>query len=283
MLLSGIKFSAVGTAALLLGAIAVAVLLSVSSLRPAPPAATSLRGLAAAGADAATSSTTTAPLAQDVNHQIVMAATAKKKEYAMQAVDVLRTEHNVILGVLAALEQMADSADTIQPLDPADAREAVKFFRGFTDACHHSKEETYLFPALAPHGLTAEHGPVAVMLAEHQEGRNDIKALDTAITALEQDAPDALPRFSQAARAYVSLLRAHITKENDVLFPLASRLLSPTEEATLFEDFERVEKEEMGEDVHAEYEAIANRLAERYGLAPACSGHGHSCDHGQPS
>ena len=201
----------------------------------------------------------------------------------MQAVDVLVTEHSLILTVLDALDLMADRAEAGAAFEPEDAALAVKFFRGFTDACHHSKEEAHLFPALAPYGLTPDRGPVAVMLAEHQEGRADVKALDAAITALAADEPGAGERFAQAARAYTKLLRSHIGKENEVLFPLANRMFSQAEQDTLLAAFDKVEEEEMGAGVHEEFASIVDTLAERYGLEAVAHDHGHgtggSCGH----
>ena len=201
----------------------------------------------------------------------------------MQAVDVLKSEHDLILIVLDALEIMAGKAESGASLDPEDARLAVAFFRGFTDACHHGKEEGYLFPALAPHGLPADRGPVAVMLSEHEQGRADVKALDASITALEASDPGADKRFAEAARTYVELLRAHIAKENEVLFPMAERLLSTEEAGALMAAFVKVEEEEMGEGVHEQFAGIVDTLAARYGLEAAAHEHSHAqgqtCNH----
>jgi len=64
-------------------------------------------------------------------------------------------------------------------------------------------------------------------------------------------------------RSYVQLLRAHINKENAVLFPMADQMLSPESQKELIEAFEIVESDEIGEGVHEKYHKLANELADK--------------------
>jgi hemerythrin-like domain-containing protein len=56
------------------------------------------------------------------------------------------------------------------------------------------------------------------------------------------------------------LLTEHILKEDDILFPLADRLLSREESEALAAAFEKYEAEEMGSGVHEMYHALAHEL-----------------------
>jgi len=60
----------------------------------------------------------------------------------------------------------------------------------------------------------------------------------------------------------VALLRAHIDKEDNVLFPMADQLLTAADQKELTEAFEKVEAEEIGEGVHDKYHQLAHELAE---------------------
>lgn len=51
-------------------------------------------------------------------------------------------------------------------------------------------------------------------------------------------------------RAYIGLLRAHIDKENHILFPMADNVLSSEDQEHLGKEFERFETEETGAGVH---------------------------------
>ena len=121
--------------------------------------------------------------------------------------DVLRDEHRVILRALDVLERAIGPGKAI-----ADGwwEAAVAWLRAFADRNHHAKEERSLFPAMVKAGVPSEGGPIAVMLDEHAQGRALIAAIADRVG----------PGRVAAARDYVDLLRAHIDKENDVLFPL---------------------------------------------------------------
>jgi hypothetical protein len=68
------------------------------------------------------------------------------------------------------------------------------------------------------------------MLEEHAEGRRLLRAMETGPPG---------ERAGAAAR-YIGLLRGHIDKENDVLFPLADAVLDDEAQVTLRRHFAAV-------------------------------------------
>lgn len=155
----------------------------------------------------------------------------------MQATAILKEEHAVIERVLTMLESVAAAALRGEGV-PADfARWSIGFLRQFADVCHHHKEEEALFPLLVSRGLPKEGGPVGVMLSEHELGRRLISEMETAL----DESPRNDARFANAAAQYASLLRQHIWKENNVLFQMAERLLSPDDDAQLVEAYQSAE------------------------------------------
>jgi hemerythrin-like domain-containing protein len=152
----------------------------------------------------------------------------------MTPTEVLREEHRVILRALAVLGRATDSLAAGRALPDGWWEAIIQWLRAFADRNHHAKEERYLFPALSRAGVPSEGGPVAVMLAEHVEGRGLIQAL-----AVGENA-----RRVEAARAYVQLLRDHIDKENGVLFPLADAVLEASALNALARAFEDIEVEQ---------------------------------------
>jgi hemerythrin-like domain-containing protein len=182
---------------------------------------------------------------------------------------MLMDEHRVIEQVLNCLEKMADRCDAGEAMDGTSALEVLQFLRNFADRCHHGKEEGHLFPLLEARGFARDHGPTGVMLREHEEGRSLLAAMAGAV---ERDAPRA---FVRHARAYVQLLREHIRKEDQCLFPLAVGVLSGADAESLARRFEHVENGEMGEGTHEQYLRLADDLADRLGVpraqvTPAC-------------
>ena len=137
----------------------------------------------------------------------------------------------------------------------------VDFFRNFADRCHHAKEEDLLFVRMGERGMPAEGGPIAVMLMEHDEGRRHVKAVAEALTRARSGYASAIASVRGSLESYARLLRAHIDKEDNVLYPMADRLFAAEDQRWLAEAFDRVEAEEMGEGIHEKYHQMAHELA----------------------
>jgi hemerythrin-like domain-containing protein len=181
----------------------------------------------------------------------------------MTPTETLKHEHQVILLVMDGVEREAESLRTKGTASYENIRKIVDFARSFTDRCHHGKEEKHLFPAMERHGQPHDQGPIAVMLLEHAQGRELVKAIAGALPLAEQGDPSALGALRDSLTAYAQLLRAHIAKENNVLFPLADRLLTPEDQKALGDAFDRVETEEMGEGTHEKYHQLAHELGKK--------------------
>ncbi len=176
------------------------------------------------------------------------------------ATEVLRHEHEAVLKMLDASEEAARQFDAGGKVPPEVLADLLEFFRVFADQCHHTKEEELFFPMLERKGIPREGGPVGVMLAEHEEGRALIREMADATAAYQEGREGAAARWSRAARAYTQLLRAHIYKENNVLFVMAERILTPEEQSQLAESFEKLEVEKMGVGTHERLHAKMNKL-----------------------
>ncbi|MGI6419136.1 MAG: hemerythrin domain-containing protein [Thermoguttaceae bacterium] len=59
----------------------------------------------------------------------------------MKPTDILMSEHRVIEQVLDCLEKILEQCTSENKLDTISAKQAIEFFRGFADHCHHGKEE----------------------------------------------------------------------------------------------------------------------------------------------
>ena len=181
----------------------------------------------------------------------------------MKPTESLIHEHEIVYLVLEAIGREVEQMNAVGKADYEVLRKIVDFSRNFTDRCHHAKEEDHLFPALVKRGLSQAEGPIAVMLWEHAQGREKIKAIADTLAYAEKGDGIALAVLRENLDAYARLLRAHISKENNVLFPLADRLLTPEDQKALEEAFEKVEAEEMGAGTHEVYHQLAHELGKK--------------------
>ena len=177
----------------------------------------------------------------------------------MTATEVLRAEHEVIRRMLAILGELAKDALRGE-LDPAEAEEAIDFFRTFADRCHHGKEEGELFPAMEEEGVARAGGPLGVMLDEHEQGRAAIRAMAEDLVRVRAGERGAAADFAASARPDNSLLEVHIRTENEVLFPLAERILPAVVKERLIAAFDGIERNEMEPGTHERYHAMIEEM-----------------------
>lgn len=184
----------------------------------------------------------------------------------MQATDDLRAEHRGVLRMCAILDAVALRVRDRGRLPSAEDVDSIEeFLRVFVDQCHHHKEESLLFPALAAVGPRTE-GLISELLAEHQEGRSLVDGLGSAATAATAAESDGGAGWAASAETYTTLLRQHIAKEEERLFPEADSLLAPGEQARLAEEYERVEEDIIGGGRHEAFHALLEDLAGQYGV-----------------
>lgn len=184
----------------------------------------------------------------------------------MKATEILMAEHRVIERVIAAIEAGANRVEGGGDIKPAFFLDAAEFITGFADGCHHKKEEGVLFRAITESGVAEKGGPVGVMLAEHEQGRQFTRGMRAAAERLSAGDLAAREALVANARGYAALLRQHILKEDHILFPLADRVIPPEQYEAVAEGFEHVEHEETGEGVHEKYLALAEKLEFQAGL-----------------
>ena len=184
------------------------------------------------------------------------------------AIQELMDEHQVILRVCGALRGMCLKAAQGGAPDAADLAAALDFIKTFVDYCHHGKEEDLLFPAMEEAGFPRDGGPVGVMLMEHAQGREFVRALAAALERLKAGEAAAIKDVLRNASGYAELLTAHIFKEDQILYPMAMDALPEARWEVLRKEFARVEAQRMGPEKRAAYLKLAERLAAAY-PAPA--------------
>jgi hemerythrin-like domain-containing protein len=169
-------------------------------------------------------------------------------------------EHRLIERVLTALETSANHVKQGEHIHPSFFINSALFIKNFADGCHHLKEEGVLFVAMHEAGLPVQGGPIGVMLSEHEQGRAFTKAMREAAEYWDMGDISAQYAVTQNALGYVALLRQHIQKEDKILFPMADRFIPLDRQEKVMADFERVERDEIGEGVHEKYLALAESL-----------------------
>jgi len=187
----------------------------------------------------------------------------------------LRHDHHVIQQVVAGMSAVADLLDSGKQVDPSVLSDLVQFLRVFADQCHHEKEEQHLFPLLATKGNVSTRRELESLEREHRSAKQLVGQLANVAAVYVHNPAAVRYRVIELLQLLVELYPAHIWKEDFLLFPLAQQNLSQKEQHDLKEKFEDVERE-VGEDVHAGFEILAQKLEavveyRNSGACPLCS------------
>lgn len=193
------------------------------------------------------------------------------------AIQGLMDEHRVIERVLGALDTFALRLESGECEDRAALKDFVTFFREFADKLHHGKEEDRLFAEMERNGFPKEYGPLGVMYAEHVEGRGHVRALAELATGSGPLDADERQVASRHALAYVPLLRAHILKEDNILYPMALQAIRNEDLEALGLAFQTFESDMLGAGARERYLALADALETAFPPDPARMAAGDAC------
>ena len=141
----------------------------------------------------------------------------------MRCTDLLIQDHKIILQCLNILDDMASRVQNEQPVEIEDAHAILRFLRVFEDDHHQTKEESALFPELR-RTAAAQEQPVRHMLFEHAQERSLVEGLEDSVLTKKG------MEFVHFANRLTSLLRNHIFKEDNILFEIVQRSLSPEQD-----------------------------------------------------
>ena len=178
----------------------------------------------------------------------------------MQPTEELKTEHRAIERMLHILEKVATLLEGDRTVRQEDLEQIITFIQVFADRCHHAKEEDLLFGAMQEAGIPRQGGPIEVMLMEHEQGRGYVAGMRQALSRYAAGEGAAASDIAKNARGYVALLTQHIAKEDNILYPLADRVLSPQQQKALREGFEDIEEHVIGHGRHEAFHALLERL-----------------------
>jgi len=177
----------------------------------------------------------------------------------MKASDILKKEHRAIEVVLDSLDRASYAVMQGKEVPAWVFEEGFDFIRNFADRCHHGKEEGILLPLYRAKGVPAE-GPIHYVLAEHEEARRLVSKAASDYDKWIMGDQSAGQSMAENIQRYISLLRNHIQKEDNMLFPMGDNLITESDDQILVQQFDEIEEQEIGQGVHEEYHKMIERL-----------------------
>ena len=138
---------------------------------------------------------------------------------------VMVDEHQLILRMITLVEKNTARLEQGKFRNWQFYLDAVDFIRNYADRFHHAKEEDVLFVELIANGMPEKQSPIEAMHIEHDQGRAHVRAMEAAAQKALDGEPGQGAIIAEHAKGYAALLRGHIDKEDNILYPLAERVL----------------------------------------------------------
>ena len=151
----------------------------------------------------------------------------------------LKSEHPPLLEQLEKLYTLTQNIDQELNVeeDFIELIEQVKAFKAALDS-HSEREEGVLFPMMGTYiGTTS--GPIAVMEYEHDQAKANIGSFLTNAEVTEASTEEK-KRLAELIQNAYFILTEHFSKEENVLFPMAERMLTDEEKAELYKRIQEI-------------------------------------------
>ena len=133
----------------------------------------------------------------------------------------------------------------------------MQFIHEFADHFHHAKEEDILFRYLEVPGVLTHCNPVPQMLFEHSKAREFVRNMENAIQTKE------INELTVNAGQYARLLKEHIYKEDNILYPMAERGLSDEAKSSLLKEYTETDNRLNSRAIWLKYEILCIELEQQ--------------------
>ncbi|OHC70462.1 MAG: hypothetical protein A3H93_13895 [Rhodocyclales bacterium RIFCSPLOWO2_02_FULL_63_24] len=182
------------------------------------------------------------------------------------AIRIIEDEHSAIAAVLYALRYLVKQMrDCGEPANFPLLRAILDYVVSYPDHWHHPKEDRYLFARIRQRTHDAD-ALLADLEREHRIGYPMIEDLTNRLIDFQNGEACAREAFFELAGRYVQLEWAHMRKEEDLLMPIAERVLDKAD----WEEIERAFRENDNPLFGIKPKDEAERLYQRIlSLAPA--------------
>jgi regulator of cell morphogenesis and NO signaling len=151
----------------------------------------------------------------------------------------LKSEHPSLLKQLEGMYDLTQKIDQEIDIETnfATLIAIVKEFKASLDP-HSEREEGVLFPMMGVYiGTTS--GPIAVMEYEHDQAKANISEFLTKVESGLASKEEKKQAAQLIQNAYF-ILTEHFSKEENVLFPMAERMLTDEEKDELFQKIQEI-------------------------------------------
>lgn len=175
-----------------------------------------------------------------------------------ETIRILHQEHKNLARILDVLEAQLDIFHQGGVPDFDLISDIVHYTLTYPERYHHPKEDL-IFEKIEE--MDAQGLELAAELKDdHHKGEELTRRLAEALGNIARDAEVPRDRFEDLARQFLDFNRRHMTKEEDHFFPLAEKLLSDADWATIDARVSAEDDPLFGAKIEQRYQALRDIL-----------------------
>lgn len=172
------------------------------------------------------------------------------------AVEVIRSEHRSIAAVLQGLLHFTHALEDGGPVPDYKILRAMLYYLDvYPERLHHPKEDQYLFAKLVQRTRESED-IISRLKDDHARGEDKIRRLLQLIIRVEFGGKEYVREFAEGVADYVEFHWRHMGLEEDIVLPLAQRVLHEEDWQAINAAFEHNADPLFGIDVKKDFEKL---------------------------
>lgn len=181
----------------------------------------------------------------------------------MTPTENLTKEHKDIIELLNIMNKIADKIKSKDVFYTSDVEEIIDFLKFFIEKSHHGKEEIF-YPELKFAGIPIELESLSIMMYEHTLAKNYLKDIYSCVENCKIGNSFSGELLADSLKNYVVLIKNHIQKEEEIIFPLADKELSQEKQTDIYRQFENIEKKIISHGFQEHYHKLLKNLKIKY-------------------
>jgi branched-chain amino acid transport system ATP-binding protein len=192
-----------------------------------------------------------------------------------EALQTISNEHRSMWQLTVVLDELRKQLDQPEQKPDAELFDLIlDYIEQYIERVHQPKEEAYLYRAVLDR--TSEGNEmIAEFEREHAASPEIVATLRRQVKHLVRHYPDGKGEFQEGLEKYIALLRSHIMREENELFPLARRILTDVDWDEIDTAFANSADPQFGVESRAEFRALMSRIVNQ---APEPVGFGMAKD-----
>jgi len=181
----------------------------------------------------------------------------------MRPTENLKNEHNDIKELLKIMSKIAKNIKSNEVFYTSDVEDIIDFLNFFIDRSHHGKEELF-YSKLEQAEIFKGSESLSVLLYEHTLARNYLKEIYSCVENCKIGNAFSGEMLADSLNNYVILLRNHIQKEEETIFPVVDNELSTDKQNELSVKFKSIEASIVQHSFHDHYHKLLEQLQIKY-------------------